>query len=87
MEQVILDIMRESLLTIIKSSMPILLTGLLIGLAVSIFQTATSIQEQTLAFIPKIIAVFLAIILFGPWIINVLSQFTITMFSNFRTLL
>lgn len=87
MEQVVLDIMREGLLTIIKAAMPILLTGLVIGLIVSVFQTATSIQEQTLAFIPKIIAVFLAIILFGPWIINILSQFTITMFSNFRTLL
>lgn len=87
MEQVVLDIMREGLLTIIKAAMPILLTGLVVGLIVSVFQTATSIQEQTLAFIPKIIAVFLAIILFGPWIINILSQFTITMFSNFRTLL
>ena len=64
MEQLVLDIMREALIMIIKVSLPILLSGLVVGLIVSIFQTATSIQEQTLAFIPKIIAVFVAIIIF-----------------------
>ena len=77
MEQVVLDIMRDALMMIIKTSLPILLTGLVVGLIVSIFQTATSIQEQTLAFVPKIIAVFLAIILFGSWIMNMLSAYTI----------
>lgn len=87
MEQLVLDIMRETMLMIIKASLPLLLTGLLIGLVVSIFQTATSIQEQTLSFVPKIIGVFLAIILFGPWIINILQTYTIRMFSLFNTLL
>lgn len=87
MEQLVLDIMRETMMMIIKASLPLLLTGLLIGLTVSIFQTATSIQEQTLAFVPKIIGVFLSLILFGPWIINILETYTIRMFSLFNTLL
>ncbi|ADZ84148.1 flagellar biosynthesis protein FliQ [Cellulosilyticum lentocellum] len=87
MEQIVLDYMREALMMIVKVSLPILLTGLVVGLIISIFQTATSIQEQTLAFIPKIIAVFLAIIIFGSWIINMLSVYTIRLFNSFNTLL
>lgn len=87
MEQVVLDIIRDALFMIIKVSMPILLTGLAVGLIVSIFQTATSIQEQTLAFIPKIVAVFLAIIIFGSWIMNVLSTYTTELFKSFNVLL
>lgn len=87
MEQLILDIMREALMMIIKASLPILLTGLVVGLIVSIFQTATSIQEQTLAFVPKIIAVFMAIIIFGSWIMHQLTNYTITVFSSFNSLL
>ena len=87
MDQLVLDYMREALMMIIKVSLPILLTGLVVGLIISIFQTATSIQEQTLAFVPKIIAVFLAIILFGSWILNMLSTYTIRLFSSFNTLL
>ena len=87
MEQVVLDIIRDALFMIIKVSMPILLTGLAVGLTVSIFQTATSIQEQTLAFIPKIVAVFLAIIIFGSWIMNVLSTYTTELFKSFNVLI
>ena len=87
MEQVVLDIIRDALFMIIKVSMPILLTGLVVGLIVSIFQTATSIQEQTLAFIPKIVAVFLSIIIFGSWIMNVLSAYTTELFKSFNVLL
>lgn len=87
MEQIILDIIRDALLMIIKVSMPILLTGLVVGLIVSIFQTATSIQEQTLAFIPKILAVFLAIIIFGSWIMNTLTAYTTQILSSFNLLL
>ena len=87
MEQLVLDIMREVLIMIIKVSLPILLSGLVVGLIVSIFQTATSIQEQTLAFIPKIIAVFVAIIIFGSWIINMLTTYTTDLYSSFNSLL
>ncbi|MBE6021746.1 MAG: flagellar biosynthesis protein FliQ [Cellulosilyticum sp.] len=87
MEQLVLDIMRDALMMIIKVSLPILLSGLVVGLIVSIFQTATSIQEQTLAFIPKIIAVFIAIIVFGSWIINTLVSYTTQLYSSFNALL
>lgn len=87
MEQLILDIMREALMMIIKASLPILLTGLVVGLIISIFQTATSIQEQTLAFVPKIIAVFMAIIIFGSWIMHQLTDYTTVLFSSFNSLL
>ena len=59
------DIMRDALFLIIKTAMPLLLVSLIVGLSVSIFQTVTSIQEQTLTFVPKIIAIFLSLILFG----------------------
>lgn len=87
MEQLILDIMRDALMMIIKASLPILLTGLVVGLVISIFQTATSIQEQTLAFVPKIIAVFMAIIIFGSWIMHQLIDYTTVLFSSFNSLL
>ena len=87
MEQLVLDIMRDALIMVIKVSLPILLSGLVVGLIVSIFQTATSIQEQTLAFIPKIIAVFVAIIIFGSWIINMLTTYTTDLYSSFNSLL
>jgi flagellar biosynthetic protein FliQ len=87
MQQLVLDLMREALIIIIKASLPILLTGLVIGLVVSIFQTATSIQEQTLAFIPKIIGTFLAIIIFGSWIMSILITFTTKIFSSFNSYL
>ena len=87
MEGLILDIMREGIMTMIKCAAPMLLIALCIGLTVSIFQTATSIQEQTLAFIPKIIGVFLAIIIFGSWIMNLLTTFLIRIMDSFNTLL
>ena len=87
MEGLILDLMREGIMTLIKCAAPTLLVALCVGLTVSIFQTATSIQEQTLAFIPKIIGVFLAIIIFGSWIINLLTTFMIRIMSSFNTFL
>ena len=60
-----------------------LLVSLIIGLLVSIFQTVTSIQEQTLTFVPKIIGVFVTLILLGPWIMNTLVEFMTQLWSNF----
>ena len=59
-----------------------LLIGLGVGLIISIFQATTQIQEQTLAFVPKIIAVLLSVLIFGPWILNTLVDFTYNLFSN-----
>ena len=72
---IILDIVREGLYTIIMVAAPPLLMGLAAGLAMSIFQTVTSIQEQTLAFIPKILAVLLSLLIFGPFMLEKLNSF------------
>ncbi|MCI5953858.1 MAG: flagellar biosynthesis protein FliQ [Lachnospiraceae bacterium] len=77
------DIAREALYLIIKVSLPVLLVSLIIGLIISIFQTVTSIQEQTLTFVPKIICVFLALILFGQWMMNSMVEFMVRLWSSF----
>jgi flagellar biosynthetic protein FliQ len=69
-QEIVLDIIREGLLTVIIVAAPPLIFGLLAGLIMSIFQTVTSIQEPTLAFIPKILAVLVAMIAFGPLMLN-----------------
>ena len=69
-EATIIDLSRETVLTIVEASMPLLLISLVIGLIISIFQTITSIQEQTLTFIPKFIAIMLVVVLCGNWIMN-----------------
>ena len=79
----VLDIAREAIYMIITCSAPILLISLLVGLIVSIFQTVTSIQEQTLTFVPKIVSVFLGMMLFGSWILNQLSGFIDRLWSDF----
>lgn len=82
-EQVVLDIFNEMVWVIIKTSAPLLLVSLLIGLVISIFQTVTSIQEQTLTFVPKIIGVFIALMIFGSWILNNLTGFIDKLWSDF----
>lgn len=79
----VLDLAREALYTIIICAAPLLLISLVIGLIVSVFQTVTSIQEQTLTFVPKIIAVFLGIMIFGSWILNNLMEFINRLWSDF----
>ena len=69
----VLDIARQALYTIILCSAPLLIISLVVGLVVSIFQTVTSIQEQTLTFVPKIICVFLGMMIFGSWILTNLT--------------
>ncbi|MBL8643666.1 MAG: flagellar biosynthesis protein FliQ [Rhodospirillaceae bacterium] len=74
-EMEVLDIARDSMATMLIVSAPILLVGLVVGLLISIFQTLTHIQEMTLTFIPKIMAVFASIILFMPWMLRELTEF------------
>ncbi len=81
--EVVMDITREALFLIIKVSLPVLLVSLCIGLIVSIFQTVTSIQEQTLTFVPKIICVFLSLVLFGNWMMTAMVEFMISLWSDF----
>lgn len=77
------EIGGRALALILKVSLPVLLVSLCIGLLVSIFQTVTSIQEQTLTFVPKIIGIFVALILLAPWMMNSIIEFMVQLWSNF----
>lgn len=77
------DIARDALFLIIEVSLPVLLISLIVGLIISIFQTVTSIQEQTLTFVPKIIAVFLGLMIFGPWMMQNMVDFITRLWSSF----
>ena len=76
-------IASTALFTIIKCAAPILIVSLCVGLIVSIFQTVTSIQEQTLTFIPKILSIFVTIMLLGHWMMNNMVNYMIELWSNF----
>jgi flagellar biosynthetic protein FliQ len=82
-EAFIIDFAMESMKVTLLVSAPMLGFGLVTGLVVSIFQAVTSIQELTLTFIPKILAVFLALLLFFPWLLQVLLTFTSKILINF----
>ncbi|MBP2650227.1 MAG: flagellar biosynthetic protein FliQ [Firmicutes bacterium] len=75
-----LQIGRDALLMVMLISAPMLGLGLLVGIIVSIFQATTQIQEQTLSFIPKIVAVFVAMVMFGPWMLSMLTSYTRELF-------
>jgi len=77
---VVVNIIQQGALMILLLSAPMLLIGLGVGLIVSIFQATTQIQEATLAFVPKIVAVLLSMVIFGPWIISTLVNFTRNLF-------
>ena len=82
-EGAVLDIAKEAIYTIIVTSAPLLLVSLIKGLIVSNFQTVTSIQEQTLTFVPKILGVFVAIMLCGSWMLNNMTSFMENLWNNF----
>lgn len=81
-EDMVIDVIRQGLLTTVLASAPPLILGLTVGLLVSIFQAVTSIQEATLAFVPKILAVLCSILLFGPFIMGQISSLFINLYSN-----
>ena len=84
-EQFIVDFALNAIKTTLLVSAPMLGFGLVTGLVISIFQAVTSIQELTLTFIPKILAVFFALFLFFPWIMRIMLSFTEQIFLNFPT--
>jgi flagellar biosynthesis protein FliQ len=84
--EIAVDICRKAIQTVLLGSAPMLIIGMVIGLLVSIFQAATQINEQTLTFVPKIVAIFVTLLLFGPWLIKLLSIFTIGLFETMVTL-
>ncbi len=79
----VVTLMRNALFAVIELSAPILLISLVIGLLISIFQTVTSIQEQTLTFVPKVICVFLGLMLLGHWMLTTLKDYIIELWGNF----
>lgn len=81
-QDTVIDIVQLALYSIITAAAPPLIMGLTVGILVSIFQAVTSIQEPTMAFIPKIIAVLGSIIIFGPFIEATISQVFIQLYSN-----
>lgn len=81
-QEFVLHLAERSIMTILLVAGPILLLALGVGLLVSIFQATTQIQEQTLAFIPKIIAVLLGVVIFGSWMLTQIVEFTTTLYQN-----
>lgn len=79
--QMVVSIGREALMLTLMVSGPLLAAGLIIGLVISIFQAVTQIQEMTLTFIPKILGIALTLLIFLPWMINMLTDFTRHMFQ------
>ena len=81
--EVVLDIASEALWTIIITSGPLILLSLVVGLLISIFQAVTSIQEQTLTFVPKLLAIFIGLMLFGSFILNTIVTFMENLWNSF----
>lgn len=81
--EIVIDIAKDTIYTIIITSAPLLLISLVVGLVISIIQTATSIQEQTLTFVPKVLCIFLAMMVFGSWMLNNIVEFMVRLWSDF----
>lgn len=84
--QYVIALGKEAILLTLTVSAPMLILGLIVGLMIAIFQAVTQIHEMTLTFVPKIIAVGLALLVFFPWIINLLVGFTTRLFEQIPTL-
>jgi len=80
--EAVIGIAKQGIYMILMVSGPLLLIALVVGLIISIFQATTQIQEQTLAFVPKIIAVLVGIVIFGPWMLSRMLSYTSEIFSN-----
>ena len=86
-QDIAIQLGREALFMVMLVSAPMLGLGLIVGVAVSIFQATTQIQEQTLVFVPKIIATFVAILIFGPWILGMVVDFSRDLFMSFNSVI
>ncbi len=82
MEQFLLDLARDAMMTMLRVVSPVLVIGLVVGLVVSIFQATTHIQEQSLHFVPKIVAMLVALMLLGSWMMTTMKEFTLRMYDN-----
>ncbi|MBO0419204.1 flagellar biosynthesis protein FliQ [Vagococcus fluvialis] len=84
--QMVLDVMHQAFLKIILIAGPILLVAMVVGLVISILQATTQIQEQTLSFVPKLLTVFISLIILGNFMLNVLIEFTKSLFKIMSSL-
>lgn len=80
--EMVLTIARDTIMTSLLLALPPLSIALLVGLVISIFQAVTQVQEQTLTFVPKIVAVLLSLLFFGPWMLGLLINFATRVFAN-----
>jgi flagellar biosynthetic protein FliQ len=80
--EAVISIAERGIYTVLMISGPLLILALVVGLIVSIFQATTQIQEQTLAFVPKIVAVLIGIVFFGPWMLSYMLSYASEIFSN-----
>jgi flagellar biosynthetic protein FliQ len=83
-ELIIIDLAREALRTALLVAGPALITSMIIGLSISVFQVVTSLQDQTVAFVPKVVGVFAVVVLSFPWMIRIMLQFATRMFTEFN---
>lgn len=79
----VVTIARQTIWVIVKTSVPLLLVSMIVGLIISLFQTLTSIQEQTLTFVPKLIAIMIALMIMGNWLLNEIVSFMQMLWSSF----
>lgn len=85
-EDLIMKLTQDALKVTAMMSAPILVSTLVVGLAISIFQALTQINESTLSFIPKMIVVAIVIMLAGPWMLDIMSHYTVNLFENISTM-
>ena len=83
MQDIVITLLQKMFILTLQMSVPVLLIGVVIGLMVSIFQTVTSIQEQTLTFVPKLLAIFAALLICGHWMMNNMVEYMIRLWSDF----
>jgi flagellar biosynthetic protein FliQ len=83
----VIAIARETLLTAIILAGPPLLVGMLVGLIISMFQAVTQIHEQTLTFVPKILAILIALLVFGPWMLKIITDFSVNILGNLHNVI
>ncbi|MGC8720617.1 MAG: flagellar biosynthesis protein FliQ [Thermodesulforhabdaceae bacterium] len=81
-QEFVIGLGRQALETMLMVSLPVLLVSLIVGVIISIFQAVTQIQEATITFVPKIVATFIALLIFGSWMIGRLSSLTREIFQN-----
>ena len=88
MEQnIVMDVAKNAMMTVLYLSMPMLGISLIVGLVISIFQATTSIQDQTLTFIPKLITILLSIAIFGSWMGKMMVTYTINLYDSILTII